>query len=426
MQSTKQIKYFAIVDCNSFYVSCERVFNPSLKNVPVVILSNNDGCIVSRSQEVKEIGIPAGMPLFKCERDIKASNTKVFSSNYTLYADMSKRVMDTIAHLVPEIEVYSIDEAFFQVMGDHQEIKEKIKQVRETILQWTGIPTSIGVGKTKTLAKVANHIAKKEKGTNGTYCLFDNKQAELVLRDLPVQEVWGVGRRIAEKLIRRRITTALGLAKSNDRWIKEQFTVVGLKIVNELRGIPCYDLEQVPQPRKNIVSSRSFGYPVIEQKDLEEAIATYTARAAEKMRKQESVTQYIYIYITTNRFQPNSKQYYNSISVKLPSQTDYSPTLIHYALKGLRTIYKPGFQYKKAGVMLSFLVPKPEMQINLFDSYDTEKQTNVMKVFDRLNNRYGHNIMKVASEGLKKGWIMKSDYKSNKYTTDWNEIPVVS
>ncbi|MDX1921415.1 MAG: Y-family DNA polymerase, partial [Candidatus Caenarcaniphilales bacterium] len=415
MSFTSPINYFALIDCNNFYVSCERVFNPSLKSVPVVVLSNNDGCIVSRSQEAKEIGIPMGAPFFKYERELKISNTKVFSSNYTLYADMSKRVMETIAQLVPEIEIYSIDEAFVKISGNPEQVEKQVREIRSIILKWTGIPVSIGVAKTKTLAKVANHVAKKNKAKNGFHCLFDEEETNRILKDFPVQEVWGIGRRIAEKLIARRITTALRLSQSNDDWIRKQFTIIGLRLIEELRGIPCYELELIPSPKKNIVSSRSFGYPITKQEELEEAVATYTAIAAEKMRKQASVTQFIYVFITTNRFKFNQKQYYNSISLKLPSQTDYTPTLINNALKGLKSIYREGYEYKKAGVMLSFLSPKAETQINLFDSKDIEKQSQVMKVLDKINNQHGHNILKIAAEGLKKGWIMKSDYRSNKY-----------
>lgn len=428
MQSTKQDKYFALVDCNNFYVSCERVFNPSLKNKPVAILSNNDGCIVARSQEIKDLGIPMGAPYFKYKQQLQKSGAEVFSSNYSLYAEMSRRVMETISKNMPELEIYSIDEAFVLMSGSKKQIEEEAKNLRYTILRWTGIPVSIGIAKTKTLAKVANYYAKKKKSSNGIFVLSNELESQAALCELPVGEIWGIGRKISNVLQARGIQTADEFLKCNLDWIRKEFKIFGVRTYYELTGKSCYELDEMPESKKSIISSRSFGRPVTELRELEEAVSSYTARAAEKMRKQELTTEHLYLFICTNRFSKEKPQYYNSISIKLPSQTEYTPTLISFALEGLKKIYKEGYEYKKAGVMFNFLSPNEERQENLClfeENKNTEKETKLMKLVDSMNNRYGKKALRFAAEGIKKSWSMHSDFKSKNYTGRWSDLPNV-
>ncbi len=355
---------FALVDCNNFYVSCERVFNPLLCNKPVVVLSNNDGCAVARSNEAKALGIPMGAPAFQYAALFKKNKVVVLSSNYTLYGQMSHRVMQTLAQFTPDFEIYSIDEAFLQFI-DEPGLLPNAQKIKQTVWQWTGIPVSIGIAPTKTLAKVANRYAKKHLPQEGIFMLNDPELQKTILTDFPVEDVWGIGRQISHLLYRNGIRTAWEFACMEDRWIKKNLSVVGLRTAWELRGVSCLSLQEAAPPKKSIVCSRSFGREVFDEADLAEALATYVATAAEKLRAQGSIAAFIEVFLNTNRFKEEN-YYGNAIHLTLPQATDYTPFLIHYAKHGLHKIYKSGFGYKKIGVLLGGLVSSKALQRDLF------------------------------------------------------------
>ena len=409
--------WIALVDANNFYVSCERVFDPRLRDKPVVVLSNNDGCVVARSNEVKALGIPMGAPVHQVRSQIQAHHIQVYSSNYTLYGDLSRRVMQTLEQFTPDVEVYSIDEAFLGLSGDVAAIAEQLQQ---TVQQWTGIPVSVGVATTKTLAKVANHIAKKSTGV----CVLD--APSIVLADLPVGEIWGIGHRLSDRLHRQGIETALQLRDVELPWIQQLMGIVGVRLVQELRGIPCLPLELCPAPRKTCCVSRSFGRPVTAIADLKEAVATYAARAAAKVRRDELKAGVVTVFITTNRFKPNEPQYFNSAVVQLPQPANDTLTLVQAALRAVEWLYRPGYQYKKAGVLLTELSPASVVQIDLFSNLaQQEKRGALMRTVDSLNRQFGVGTVFCAAEGIKKEWQMRSGLRSPGFTTRWGELPVV-
>lgn len=416
-------KLFALVDCNNFYVSCERVFNPSLWNRPVIVLSNNDGNIISRSNEAKALGLKMGAPFFECADIIRKHDVKVFSSNYALYGDMSGRVMQTLSQCAPEMEIYSIDEAFLSFTGISTDMTVYGHYIKDMVKQWTGMPVSIGIGPSKTLAKLANHIAKKRPGYNGVLNITDHPDFEKLLDSVDVGDVWGVGPAYSNMLKSRGISTALKLSRAPDAWVRKHMTVMGLRTARELRGDPCMGLE-MPDPKKGIVSSRSFGRPVEKLEELEEALAAYTARAAEKLRAQNSVASYITVFLATNRFKPEP-QYYNRVTSRLPVQTAYTPELISQAHACLRKIYRPGFRYKKTGIMFLDIIPECDTQLNLFASADIERRKALMLAVDGINKRLGRGTVQFASEGSGRPWAMRREYLSARCTTQWGEIPVV-
>jgi len=417
---------FALVDCNNFYVSCERVFNPSLEHRPVVVLSNNDGNVVARSDEAKKIGIPFGAPFFKVQEMIKRYNIAVFSSNYTLYGDMSARVMSCLNKFSPEIEIYSIDEAFLSLRGMKSDLTEYAHEIRLNVKQCTGIPVSVGIAQTKTLAKLGNRIAKKNPAFNGVFDISENPDMKKLLDSVQVSDIWGVGPGYTRKLNSHGIYTALQLKEMPDKWIEKNMTITGLRLVWELRNRSCLPLEEVTHSKKGIVSSRSFGKPVKTIEEAAEALASYVSRAAEKLRIQKSATSLITVFITTNRFKKEECQYSNTISNELPVPSSYTPELIDYSLRLLKLIFKPGYNYKKVGIMFSGIIPEEEIQQNLFlKNRDPEKQIKLMQTLDVLNKNMGKNTICFASEGIKKKWHMKRSFLSKKFTTCWDEIPVV-
>lgn len=409
----------ALVDSNNFYVSCERVFDPKLEGRPVIVLSNNDGCAVARSNEAKALGIKMGTPAFQIRDLIEKHQIQVFSSNYALYGDLSNRVMQTLQNFTPEIEVYSIDEAF---LGLTEEVSDHaLSLMRTTVKRWTGIPVSIGLAPTKTLAKIANRIAKKGEGT---YILRDPDQ---VLENLPVGEVWGIGRQSTQKLTAHGITTALKLKQADLAWIKRQMGIVGVRIVNELRGINCLPLELIPQPRKSCCVSRSFGYPVTDLQDLREAIATHTARAAYKLRRDNLSASLLTVFIATNRFNTDLPYYRNSGTVGLSAPTNHTMTLTKAALKALGPLYREGDHYQKAGVLLTELTPAHQIQQDLFiNSKSCEKGRRLMEVMDALNSQLGAGTVRCAAEGFEQQWQTRADMRSPRYTTRWDELLTVS
>ncbi len=420
-------KIFALVDCNSFYVSCERVFNPRLKGVPVVVLSNNDGCAIARSNEAKAIGIEMGAPLFKWEPLIKKHNIQVFSSNYTLYSDMSDRVMSALSEFTPYLEVYSIDEAFLSLSHiKSSDLSGYAQKIRATVKKRTKIPTSIGIAQTKALAKIANKVAKKNPDYQGIFDPMGSPNVDEILDSVDVSDVWGIGWQYSALLKRHGIRTALDLKKASDKWIKKNLSVVGLRLVMELRGISCLALDEIAEPKKQIIRSRSFGHPVESLTELEEAVALYATRASEKLREQKSVASYIGVFVTTNIFNKNDAQYVNSIGCSLSEPTSYTPELIRYATEILRRIYKEGYRYKKAGVILNGIVPENEIQLNLLAKRrPLEKDRAIMKAVDGINNKWGRDSIKYAATGIEQGWSMRRYRLSKRYTTSWQEIPIV-
>ena len=415
------MKKFALVDCNNFYVSCERAFNPLLSGKPVVVLSNNDGCAVARSEEAKKY-IGMGAPIFKLMDVVKKHNIHLYSSNYTLYADMSHRVKEVLADFSPNIESYSIDESFLLLSGDKKlDLNEYGIEMRNKVLQWTGIPTSVGIGPTKTLAKIANKLAKKNKMCQGVLDVTNHPRIEDFLASVEVDDVWGVGREYAKLLKRNGIKTALDLRDTNETWIRKKMTVQGLRTVLELRGTACIELEETVPDKKQIVNSRSFGKDLDKYQDVSEAIASYTTRAAEKLRMQQSICGHISVWVQTNGFK-DDPQYSNSISCRLPEPTSYTPLLVKYALHLLRKIYKSGYKYKKAGVMLMDLVPAENIQFNLFTKIDHSRNEKLMKAFDQINGSWGSQTIRSAASGVGRPWSMKRSRISPRYTTKWDEI----
>lgn len=410
---------FALVDCNNFYVSCERVFNPKLQGQPVVVLSNNDGCVVARSSEVKALGVPMGIPFFKIKDLVDRDNIQVFSSNYALYGDMSQRVMQTLAHLCPGLEVYSIDEAFLDFSGFQAHPLKHGQAIRQTILQWTGIPVSIGIAETKVLAKVANKLAKQQAGVLALSVLAVHS----ALADLPVEDIWGISKRWGQRLRALNINTAAELQATNPSMIRQQFNVVMERIVRELRGESCLPLESVVNPQKSLVVSRSFGEPVTTLTDLKQAVATYVSRAGEKLRSKGLMTTHLTVFAQTNRFQDNFES--PSASLTLLKATNHTGKLVGYALRCAESIYQNGRSYKKAGVVLQDLSPSQTVQHTLFDPPDDEREDKLMDTLDSINQKLGRHTLRYGAMGLKQNWVMRCSQRSANYTTDWTDLLTV-
>ncbi|HVV69350.1 MAG TPA: Y-family DNA polymerase [Gammaproteobacteria bacterium] len=413
---------YALVDCNNFYASCERLFNPALNGKPVVVLSNNDGCIVARSNEAKALGIPMGAPFYKYRALLKRHQVAVFSSNYTLYGDLSQRVMASLRLLCPEVEVYSIDEAFLRLDSlAHCDLQKYAENMREKIYQWTGIPVSIGIAPTKTLAKLANRVAKSQT-TTGVFDLRERQLQQTILQKCEVVDIWGIAHRTAAKLQRLGISTAQQLCDYPPKMIRQHLGVVVERIVLELNGIACLALEKT-LPKKNIMASRSFGKPITSFADLAEAISHHTARACIKLRQQNSKAQAIYIFITTNQFRLSEPQYQNGKMLGLSTPTADTSRLIAIAKKGLREIFRPGYQYYKAGIMLMDIASDNIQQDLLLDNDMTNtKREKVMQVMDTLNTQFGTNTLFIAAEGMEPNWSMRIKNKSLHFTTNWQEL----
>jgi DNA polymerase V len=418
-------KIFALADANNFYASCERVFNPSLKNKPVVVLSNNDGCVIARSNEAKAIGIEMGIPIFKCQSLVSKYQVQVFSANFPLYGDLSGRVMNTLSQFSPDMEQYSIDEAFLSLDGlNNQNLFDYAKSIRQIVKRNTGIPVSIGIAPTKTLAKIANRIAKKS-AAEGVFCFLDQQHIDSWLEKITVEDIWGIGHEKAEFLKRHGIENALQLKRAPDPWIKKNLTVVSLKTVWELRGISCLPLEEIVPDKKVIGISRTFGHDTHSFEELLEAVSAYTARAAEKLRGQQSVCGHIQVFIATNPFKGDRK-YSNAISIDLTPPTAYTPRLIEVAATLLRRIYRPEFSYKRAGVLLAGLQAGSSSQGFLFDEpYQDSRRQQLMRVMDRYNSNTICGKMFWAAEGVEKPWFLKQTHRSKRFTTRWDELLTV-
>jgi DNA polymerase V len=414
------MKSIALIDVNNFYVSCERVFNPKLENKPVVVLSNNDGCAISRSNEAKELGIKMGTPWFKFKEFAKQENIIALSSNYTLYLDMSHRVMTLLSKFSPDQEVYSVDESFLDLTSFKS--KDLIKygqQIKTKIKQWSGLPVSIGIGSTKTLSKLANHIAKKNPSFKGVCNLnvMDEDTLETWMSHFPVTDVWGVGRSLAPKLNQLGIMSILDLKHADPDYIRQQFSIVLEKTVRELNGVMCIELKDIEEPNKEIIVSRSFGRRVSDKQELIEAVTSYTSRAAERMRKQNSVATSLYIYIRTSPHN-DKKQYANGVNIPLFQPSDDTIVLTNAALLGLDYIYRDGFDYQKAGITLCNLTSKHKVQGNLFSNTISNSR---MRVMDTINQRWKGKL-RLGSEGITKEWEMKANFKSRNYTTNWDQL----
>ncbi|MDX5347096.1 MAG: Y-family DNA polymerase [Hymenobacteraceae bacterium] len=416
---------FALVDCNNFYASCERAFKPELNGVPVVILSNNDGCIIARSNEAKALGIKMGEPAFKARDIIEQHQVRVFSSNYTFYGDMSRRVMSILATFTPSIEIYSIDEAFLDLGNFYgTDLIEYGQNMRKTVLDCTSIPISVGVAKTKTLAKLANRLAKKSAKTNGVLVLTDPYHIRVALQRTEVGDVWGIGRRNAKKLATFGIHTAWDLSQATDAFLKKHLTVVGLRTAKELRGEPCIELEMIAPPKQNICTSRSFGHRVTTLDELQEATANYAARCAAKLRRQKYCAGALTVFVMTNQF-ANDPQYYNSQTIALPVASNSTLELVQYASLAIKRMYKDGYRYKKSGVIVSELRPENQVQRSLLDVIDRDKHQHLMQALDKLNSRYGKDQIITAAQGTTRPWHMKSAMLSPCYTTRLSDLPVV-
>lgn len=430
-QAGQTNQLFALVDVNNFYVSCERVFAPKLEGVPMVVLSNNDGCAVARSAEVKALGVKMATPWFQMKDLAKQHGIQAYSSNYTLYGDMSSRVVEVLRRFTPNLEVYSIDESFLQIetvlkqYADPTSLGQIIKQdVKDT----TGLPVCVGIGTSKTLAKLANHLAKKHPQFAGV-CDISSMPKEALyqwMAETAVGEVWGIGGKTTKKLKELKINSVFDLAQISPQAMRQQFGVVIERICYELRGVSCLQLEEVAPAKQQIISSRSFGKPVTSMEELAESVATHAARGAEKLRSQKSVTGALTIFVQTNPHKPFESQHHQSITVVLSDPSDNTLTLTSAALKGLKQIYKTGFKYKKAGVILNLLADKPTMQQSLFDDIEVKgKSAGLMKAMDSINSRFGNAAIKTAASGTKQDWQMRSGNRSPNYTTQWDELPIV-
>jgi DNA polymerase V len=419
----------ALVDANNFYVSCERVFEPRLLDHPVVVLSNNDGCIIARSDEAKALGVKMGAPVFKAADILEENNVAVYSSNYELYGDMSHRLMTALQEFTPEVEVYSIDEAFMRLEAREEtaasSLHERGHEVRNSVRRWTGLPVSVGIAPTKTLSKIANRIGKKASETEGVLDLTSLSAQTQALEETPVEHVWGVGPAHSKRLKAAGITTARKLRDADRRWIRARMTVVGARIVEELRGVSCLPLEFCPQQKKSITCSRSFGVPVETEHELREAVALYMTRAAEKLRRSRLAAHVVTVFINTNRFSAEP-QYGNAATRELAYATDSTNELLDWALRSLEGIYRHGYRYKKAGVMLNHLVPADQLSGRLFGNQSFERARRAAKAVDLLNARFGKDTIRFGILNRDPRWQTKFKYRSPRYTTRLKDVLCVS
>lgn len=420
-------KVFALIDANNFYCSCERVFNASIQTKPIIVLSNNDGCVVARSNDIKKY-IKMGQPVFEIEEVIKAHEVQVFSSNYSLYADLSARVMKVLSQFSPILETYSIDEAFLELTKlSIDDLTEFGRTIKARVLQYTGIPVSVGIAATKCLTKIAVEIVKHDPSYNGVLDLtgLTEQGIDEMLARVAVEDVWGIGPKYACFLCNHGIVTAKELKYADEKWIRRYLTVTGARIVLELRGIACIPVEVERPPKQGIMCSKTFGREITSRNEMEEAIATYTARAAEKLREQDSLTSCLTIFIKTNSFNKTIPQYSNSFTVNIPYPTAFTPDLLQYALAALNAIYKDGYTYKKAGVYLTKITPREYVQPDLFGEVsllEHYEQARLMCIVDAINHIYGRDTLFFAIQGIIRPWRMQRRKLSQRFTTQWSEI----
>ena len=417
---------FALIDCNNFYASCERVFQPHLNGKPVVILSNNDGCVIARSNEAKSLGIPMGAPAFKYKEVFQKNKVQIFSSNFTLYGDISNRVMSIISRYVPDVEIYSIDEAFIKFDGfSEDETNEKCRVLIKTILKWTGIPVSIGLAPTKSLAKVANRIAKKySTKTNGFYSINSNEKRIKALKNISAGDIWGLGFQNEKKLFKVNVKSGIDFVNLPDQWVKKNMSILGLKLKKELEGIPTLNIEEGKIDKKSIATTRSFESEISSLNDLIERITTFSVVASKKLRRQNSECNMISVFIRSNPFKQNDDKYHFSLTGSLPFSTNSSIEISKFAVKLLNKIYSKNKSYKKAGIILMGLSPQSSHQFSLFDQ-NIDKQKKLMRSIDNIDNKYGLYKVRLASQDQKRIWKMKRQKLSRNYTTEIDEVLIV-
>lgn len=416
---------FALIDCNNFYASCERVFRPDLVGKPVVVLSNNDGCVIARSNEAKNLGIPMGAPAYQFQELFDKNKVQVFSSNFALYGDMSSRVMDILIAYSPDMEIYSIDEAFLEFNGyELFDLEEMGKKMKKQVDQWTGIPISVGFAPTKALAKVANRIAKKfPERTGGVYLIDNEKKRVKALKWLKIEDVWGIGRKHAKRLQAKNIFTAFQFVYLDDSWVKKHMSVVGLRLKQELLGIPTLQLEEV-QSKKSIATTRTFDGNYTDYSQIRERVASFAVSCAEKLRRQQSCCQSIMVFIHTNWHRQDLPQYGQNVVIKLPFATSSTIDLVKFAEQGLKQIFREGYAYKKAGVIVMDFSPQSAQQLTLFDKANP-KHASLMKAVDNINNSYGNQKVRLAIQDQGRVWKMRQEKLSPRYSTNLNEIITV-
>ena len=420
----------ALVDCNSFYASCETIFKPHLKNQPVVVLSNNDGCVIARSSLAKKVGIKMGVPFFEVKKIVKQNNVKVFSSNYTLYANISSRVMGVLKNYCDELEIYSVDEAFL-ILNKYSERSffQRAMQIKKTVKKWIGVPVSIGIANNKTLSKIANHLAKKDELGTQVVELLDRRQIEIALKVLEVGDIWGIGSRISKFLQSNSIQTAYDLYSSDPRWVRQHLGVVGERTYRELHGEMCFPIIESPEAKKQCRVSRSFESYVENFKELEQRIISYATRASEKIRSDQLQAKRITVFIRSNKFNKKNQPYYGDKTYSFISPTNDLFEIVRLAVEALNSIYKPGIKYKKAGVLLSDLSSEGIYNRDLFfqrSEKDLLKKMKVNRVFDRLNSRYGSGTICIAKENYEKFYLTRRKNLSPAYTSSFYELPVVN
>lgn len=413
----------ALVDCNNFYASCERVFNPRLIGRPIVVLSNNDGCVIARSEEAKALGIAMGTPAFKNEETFKRHGVEVLSSNYALYGDMSSRVMSVMRSQVSGMEIYSIDEAFLVLDDAHGEVFAR--ELRARVRQWTGLPVSVGIASTKTLAKLANRVAKKTPELNGAFDLTAAGTPDEVLARVNCADIWGIGKQLAARLAHGGILTAKDLKLADMAWVRRELGVVGERIARELNGVPCLELDEMPPSKKGIASAKSFGRPVESLAEIEEALATYTTHVAEKLRAGRLLASNVHVFVTTNPFNAAQSQYNAGAQTTLLCPSNHTSDLISAARSLLREIYRPGHRYKKTGIFVTELVPEQSVQLSLFDEpKNASPRKALQEAVDQLNTRFGKGTVRYGAMGSRQAWGMRQERKSQGFTTRWSELPV--
>jgi len=414
---------YALIDCNNFYASCERAFNPSLIGKPIVVLSNNDGCVVARSNESKALGIGMGQPIFQVMDIVKQHDVKVFSSNYVLYGDMSHRVMRTLSRFAPDIEIYSIDEAFLNFSGfQGSSLELHAKHMRQSVFRNTGIPVSVGIAATKTLAKIGNRIAKKQNQWGGVRLLDTPEAIALSLEQTPIGDVWGIGRKYSYRLEQQGVKTAADFVRKPDDWVHKTMTINGLRTKWELQGQPCIALEDVLPAKKTICTSRSFHSPIEQIEGLKEMVSEFAARCALKLRQQKTSCAIISVFVRTNPFSKTDKQYRNSAYVTLPTPSNDTMTLVKQANRALEHIFQPGFRYKKTGVIVGSIVPNDFIQTSLFETPDLSKTKSLMAALDKCNAKYGRSAVRTA---VQSGTIRKLTHQEKLtpcYTTRWDDL----
>lgn len=418
---------FGLLDCNNFYASCERVFKPNLVGKPIIVLSNNDGCVIARSNEVKKLGIKMGIPAYQIKDEIQRYEISVFSSNYTLYGDMSNRVMTILSSFVEEMEIYSIDEAFLSFNGfETTDLPEYGRRIVATVTKGTGIPVSLGIAPTKTLAKVSNKFAKKFPAYRGV-CMIDSEEKRVkALQLIEIGDVWGIGHRQAVKLQKQGVKTAYDFTRLPVAWVRKNMTVTGERTWKELQGTSCIDMELISPEKKQICTSRAFGHSITDLESLNEAVATYAGLCAEKLRRQKSCAVSLMVFIHTNNFRNDLPQYFKNCVIELQEPTNNTMEIVHYALIALRNIYREGYLFKKAGVIITEIVPSDAIQGNLFNSTDREKLKRLMNVVDRLNQGFTKNKLSLAVQGTNKKWNLKQELLSPRYTTKLSDIITIN